>query len=366
MTETKKRLHYVDMLTGTATIFVVLYHLIAPSAVKTVLNHLVNGFLPVFFLLSGFLYTPGKRKLKETLKKRTGALLRPFVQYSLLFWLIGSVYLIATQSETVFEALCCLRNFYGGCIWNRVLQDLFHWEYYRLGSRYLFLADFWFLPAMILAGLLFYPLAEKVLDSGKKTAAVIICLFLVSGILRHYSISLVYNLQLVPFWSGLMLTGALAASAHVVDLNGMGNGKKAAVSLVLSVLGIVLCMVSEPALNLYRGTFAEGREFLSMIEIIVSSLLLGFGLLELLKLAEEKGFQGKVLTWFGVNSMDIYLFHMFFAWIISIITGFSLKYDAVYDASVFAGSLLLAVGSIVLSVLAHLLKEKLTATGASK
>ena len=34
------------------------------------------------------------------------------------------------------------------------------WDYYSLGKRYLFLADFWFLIALFLSSVLFFPIAD--------------------------------------------------------------------------------------------------------------------------------------------------------------------------------------------------------------
>ena len=89
----------------------------------------------------------------------------PFFTYSLSFWFVGSVILIARAQETIMDALCCLRNFYAGSIWNRVIQDWFSWDYHSLGKNYPFLADFWFLPAMFIASILFIIIVEKISKS---------------------------------------------------------------------------------------------------------------------------------------------------------------------------------------------------------
>ena len=152
MAEEKKRLQYVDVIKGIGILFVVFLHLIAPCAFKnTVLNHLTEIFVVAFFFFSGYFYRPGKRSLGENIKNRAKSLMFPFFRFSLFFWLVGSIYLVATKAEPLVEAFLCLRNFLAGCIWNRVIQGWFNWEYYSLGKRYFFLADFWFLIAMLFA-----------------------------------------------------------------------------------------------------------------------------------------------------------------------------------------------------------------------
>ncbi len=124
-------------------------------------------FLLVFFFYSGYFYKPGKKAITKSIADRSKALAVPFFKYSLVFWGIGSIYLVLTKNETVKEAFACLRNFYIGCIWNRVIQDWFHLEYYSLGKRYFYLADFWFLIALFLSSLFFFWFIDRILISKK-------------------------------------------------------------------------------------------------------------------------------------------------------------------------------------------------------
>ena len=117
---------------------------------------------------------------------------------------IGHTYLIIAKQETVMEALCCLRNFFAGCIWNRVIQNWFGWNYYKLGSRYMFLAGFWFLPALFFASVLFFPIADLTAGTGKKTGIAAFLLFGLTAVLRAFKADLPYNLQIVPFWAAFL------------------------------------------------------------------------------------------------------------------------------------------------------------------
>ena len=117
----RKIRNYVDMVKGIAVLWVVFYHLLAPCAFKSVLDHLCDAMLLSFFFYSGYFYRPGRRAFGENVKSRARALLVPFFKYSLFFWAVGSIQLVISGSETIPEALFCLRNFYVGCIWNRVI-----------------------------------------------------------------------------------------------------------------------------------------------------------------------------------------------------------------------------------------------------
>ena len=127
---TQKRLNYVDMVKGIAVVWIVIFHLIVPGTIKNAVTHLADSMLLAFFFYSGYFHKPGKRSIGENIRIRAKATLIPFFKYSVFFWVIGSAWLLYTKNETVTEALCCLRNFFAGCIWNRVIQgrDISFWR----------------------------------------------------------------------------------------------------------------------------------------------------------------------------------------------------------------------------------------------
>ena len=363
MADTKGRLQFVDMVKGIAILAVVFYHLTAPCGFKNVLEHITESLLIAFFFFSGYFYKVGKRSLGESIKTRFKATMVPFVKYSLLFWLAGSAYLLIAGLETIIDALCCLRNFYAGCIWNRVIQDWFAWDYHSLGKRYMFLADFWFLLALFLASVLFFLLAKYVLPSKWKTLTATVVMFAVTGVLRAFAISLPYNLQIVPFWAAFLLLGSLAQYNSVFELKSMNGAKGWIISLISLAAGVTIAMFKEPSNNLFRGGFAE-NEVVSMLLTIVSSLLVIWGLGNICRLVETSGIRVKELSWLGSHSLLIYLFHMFFAWIICIITGFSLKFEDTVAADVVAKSLLLGVVCLALCIVLNIIVDKIKAKKA--
>ena len=360
MANTKKRLQFVDMMKGLAILAVLFYHLTAPCGFKYVLEHITECFLIVFFFFSGYFFKVGKRSIGESIWTRFKATMLPFVKYSLIFWVIGSAYLLIAGLETIIDALCCLRNFYGGCIWNRVIQDWFGWEYHSLGKRYMFLADFWFLLALFLASVLFFLLAEFVIPSKWKTLTASAVLFAVTGVLRAFAVSLPYNLQLVPFWTAFMLLGSLAQYNSAFELKWVSGAKGWIISIIALAAGVTISMLKEPCANLFRGAFPE-IEVVSMLLIIASSLLFIWGLGNICRLTETSGIRVKELSWLGSHSLLIYLFHMFFAWIICIITGFSLSFKETVSFEVVLQSLLLGVVVLALCIVLNIIVDKLKA-----
>ncbi len=356
----KKRLEYVDMVKGIAILVVMGYHLIAPTSLKTaIFDHAIDTMLIAFFFLSGYFHRPGKRTLKENLKNRTKSLMVPFFKYSLVFWAIGTIYLLLSKKAPLFEALACLRNFFAGCIWNRTIQNWFGWKYYSLGKRYLFLADFWFLLSMLFASFIFYLLVDKVLRSKVATVLTSIVLFIVTGILQTLEVSLPYNMQIAPFWAAFMLLGAMAGNYSLIELPDVDKKVKWIAGVIAFLVGLVLCLVKAPNSNLFRGSFGGESEFVSMLQTIGVSVLLIWGLSELCYLLEQAGVRTKELSWMGSNSLVFYVYHMFFAWVLSIITGFSLSFPKELDGKIVSKSIILAVLSILLCILVVVVKARL-------
>lgn len=358
MSSERKRLQYVDAVKGIAILCVVFYHLLAPCGFKTAISYLLDLFMAAFFFYSGYFYRPGKRSIAENLRNRAKSLLVPFFRYSLCFWAIGTVYLVATKNETLKEGFLCLRNFFAGCIWNRVIQNWFGWEYYSLGRRYFFLADFWFLIAMFFASIIFFLIADKALRSLSSTLLAALGLFAVTGICMQFSCPLPYNIHLAPFWAALMLLGAYAGSGKLIELPSLSNGTKYAVAIVLLVVGTVIEMVKKPSANLFRGSFGE-NELISMLVLIAAALPFVSGIGILCSQMEASGIRIKELAWLGSHSLVIYLFHIFYAWILSVITGFSIRYEETASASVLAGSILMTVSSLALCILHSIIADKL-------
>ena len=112
-----------------------------------------------------------------------------------------------------------------------------------------------------------------------------------------------------------------------------------------------------PSTNLFRGYFAQ-EEVVAMILSTISSLAIIYGLSNICRLAENANICISELSWLGSHSLLIYLYHMFFAWIISIITGFSLKYENVTPVIVFK-SILLSLVCLGAGILLNIISDKL-------
>lgn len=359
MAENKVRLNFADMAKGVGILIIAGYHLIAPCAVQRVFVGANSIAVLAFFLFSGYFYSPGKRPFGENMKSRAKSLLVPFFKYSICFWVIGTVYLLVTGSAPFMETLACLRNFFAGCIWNRTIQNWFGWEYYSLGKRYFFLADFWFLLALFFSSALFFAIADRVKGSRGKQCAAIAALLAVTGVLRSFDVSLPYNIQFVPFWAAVMLCGYAMKEWKLFELNFMSGGTGWVVSIAAIALSVGANTALQYGLNLFRGTF-EPVEPVTMLVLFALGVLWSWGLGCFFIKIEQAGVRVKELTWVGNNSLIVYLFHMFYAWVICALTGFSIFYDPeTVTGATIAKSVLLTLAAVGLSVLTVIVMNRL-------
>lgn len=369
MAEEKKRLQYVDAIKGIAILVIVVYHLLAPCVGKGIVNHLSEIFLACFFFFSGYFYKPGRRTALEEIGNRAKALMVPFFRFSLFFWAVGSAVLVLSKNETVKEAFACLRNFLIGCIWNRTIQDWFHWDYYSLGRRYFFLADFWFLIALLFASILFFPLAKLVMKSKIATVITAVLLFALTGVMLHFQVVLPYNIQLVPFWTALIMLGALAGQLKLMELPGVPKGARWGIGAAALLASLVLAMLKPPSVNMFRGSFGE-HEVAAMLLNIAVSIPGVWGLGILFYNMEETGMRLNEIAWVGRNSLIFFVYHMFFAWITGIVTKVDILYKDTAPAGAVWKSVLVTLGVIALCILRVLLenfiKKKIAGKKAKK
>ncbi len=351
----KKRLEFADALKGLAVLWIIVYHLIAPCTLKYPVDQLEEVFLMFFFFYSGYFHKPGKKSITKNIADRTKALVVPFFKYSLIFWGIGSIYLVLTKNETIKEAFACLRNFFIGCIWNRVIQDWFHLEYYSLGKRYYYLADFWFLIALYFSSLFFFLFIDKILKSKITVIITVVCLFAVTGILKFFDISLPYNFQLVPFWLAFMILGAFSAQIKLFFLP-VKTSAKLAIGVGTLVTGVIIALIKPPASNLFRGSFGE-KEVICLLLCTVAAITGVWGLSQIFVLLEEAGLRMKELAWVGSHSLVFYIFHMFLAWIICVITKFNVLYKEPLEKGTIPKSIGLTAAVIVLCILRCLAED---------
>ncbi len=361
---TKKRVKYVDMVKGLAILSIAAYHIIAPGVLRSIFAGMSCVLFFSFFFYSGYFYKPGKTSMKDSIIARAKSLLVPFFTYSISFWFVGSAVLILKGKETIMDALCCLRNFFAGSIWNRVIQDWFGWEYHSLGKNYPFLADFWFLPAMFIASILFILLVQKVSKSVVSQIITIVVLLAATGVLRFFEISLPYNLQLIPYWTAIILLGQIARSVNIFDK--LSGAAAWVTGIVTAVVPIGIAAYFALGAKMFRGEF-DKPEPLMMVVVFLLGCIGTYGVSLVCKQIEDRGVKVDKPAYLGSHSIYLYMYHVFVAWIICMFTGFSMRYDPKnVTGEQLAISIVLAVVSIAVSILISVCADKIKSKRAAK
>jgi fucose 4-O-acetylase-like acetyltransferase len=160
-----------------------------------------------------------------------------------------------------------------------------------------------------------------------------------------------------------MLLGAFAGGAKLIECDSFSKGFRWAAGLAALAAGIVIRMVKEPSFNQFRGSFGGSNEVVTMLLCLVTAILVVWGLSEVFLLAEEAGLRLREVAWLGSHSLLIYLYHMFFAWIISVITGFSIFYEETVPGKTVFLSFLLTLACLALGILRNVVEDKIKSKG---
>ena len=355
----KTRLHYMDIAKAIIVIMMIIYHVLAPCFLRNAICGVVGYVMFAMFFISGYFHKSGKRSIGQNIKTRFIGVLKPFFIYSIVMFVLSSVYYLATKQESIMDVLCCLRNFYGGCIWNRTIQDLFGWDYHHLGATYLFLSPLWFLLTMFFSGVLFYFIEGFALKSKLRSIIIALVLAVITGVCVGFNVSLPYNLQTVPVFTSAILLGALCGQNSFFENIKINIVLEWVIDIVVLVsIGVYGYFYSQNV-QVYRGIFGD-KGAKDVVVYFIFSVLLSLTFCDLCKLIERSKIRIKELSWVGENSLYIYMTHVFFGWILSIPMGISLKYNVDgIDTPVMIKSVILTILTIIVTVLYTLLRNKI-------
>ncbi|MEE3492551.1 hypothetical protein [Ruminococcus sp.] len=211
---------------------------------------------------------------------------------------------------------------------------------------------------------LFILLVEKVSKSVVSQIITIVVLLAATGALRFFGISLPYNLQLIPYWTAIILLGQIARNGNLFDK--LSGAAAWVTGIVTSVVPIGIAAYFTLGAKMFRGEF-DKPEPLMMVVVFLLGSIGTYGVSLVCKQIEDSGVKVDKLAYLGSHSIYLYMYHVFVAWIICMFTGFSMRYDPKnVTGEQFAISLLLAVVSIAVSILISVCADKIKSKRAVK
>ncbi|MEA4917162.1 acyltransferase family protein [Proteiniphilum sp.] len=167
------RKNYIDILKGIGIFFVVLGHVTRMPELRV---FIWNFHMPLFFLISGFLYNPTKYPdFKGFFKSKFKSIYIPYV----LFFLATFLYWVLIE-----------RRFRGGEY--SILHQFLGLFYGTIEGNHLhFNGPLWFLPCLFLVELMFYYISR--IKNKVGIIAVLIVSFTIGSLIQQY------NLNILPF-----------------------------------------------------------------------------------------------------------------------------------------------------------------------
>ncbi len=292
-----KRYQYLDIARGIGLLLVIISHSCGLS------SYLINYYIPLFFVVSGYIYKEG-RSYRENIGKKASRLLLPYFGYSaalLAFYaLLGR-----TFSETLRSA--------GGVLYSRYcLYDTSR----SVDNVYLFTVAngaMWYLTAFFVTSLLYHALVDRCLKSRKFFIVSLAVLTAVTMLLADIPVLLPWSLDLACVGTIFMLAGTCLGRAAYFEK------KTSPLSFLLVLAAYLLLSFCNPGINMSVREYGKYQAFSVPLFILVgisgSMVCIWIG-----KLIQDN-FVGTFIGYIGKNTIVLLAFHILGLEIFAMIAG---------------------------------------------
>ncbi len=294
-----KRYKYLDVARGIAMMLVIIAHSCGLS------KYLIYFFIQIFFILSGYLYRPG-RSYAENIKKKAGRLLIPYFGYNgvlLLFYALTG----RTMAETRFSALGILYS--RACLYDTTTTA---WE-----ENVLFFdvanSATWYLTSFFTASLVFYLVIDKCLESRKYLIGCFLILTVITMALAELPVLLPWSVDIAFVGTLFMITGTLLERASFFE-------KKRGAGWFVGLLALYVVLVTvNPGLNTSIREYGVYQRWSVPFYILIgiSGTLVCIWIAKLVQETPVGGF----LAYVGQNTMILLGFHILGLELFGIIAG---------------------------------------------
>lgn len=187
------RYKYLDIARGIGLMLVIISHSCGLS------RYLINFYIPLFFVVSGYIYKEG-RSYKENIFRKAKRLLVPYFGYSALLFVFYAV-IRRKPAEILESGVGILYSRY--CLYDTTQVT---------DNRYLFTVAngaMWYLTAFFVTGLVYHLVIDRCLASRKFLAGCMTVLLAVTMVLAELPILLPWSLDLACVGTMFMIVGTL-------------------------------------------------------------------------------------------------------------------------------------------------------------
>lgn len=299
-----KRLRYLDIARGLGLLLVIISHSCGLS------SYLINYYIPLFFVLSGYTYKEG-RGYGENISRKAKRLLIPYFGYSavlLAFYAVTG----RTLEETKASAFGILYSRY--CLYDTSMFT---------ENTYLFTVAngaLWYLTAFFAASLVYHLVIDKCLASRKFLIGCMAVLIGITMVLNQLPILLPWSIDIACVAALFMIVGTLLGRCEFFE-------KEWNIPLIIgtAIVYIVLSTIN-PGINMSTREYGVYQTLSIPMFIVIgisgSMLCIWAGKLV------QNNIIGKLLEHIGRNTVVLLAFHLLG---FEIFTKIYMKLTGVYD-----------------------------------
>ena len=320
------RIRSLDILRGAAIIGVITVHIMfgmgrgvdGDVAAGFNIAELIYAGLPMFMVITGYFYKSGRGYI-DNVKHR--------VVPVVLLLIISTVFL----TSLMYGYMWMLGYDLGGYdLFNDILTIIIGKESFNIiGSEgftagavlapYDISAGFYYLQILTVGLLIFYALADYVIDDWRKCVTAIFALFSFTALyLETVNIQLPFSAQIGPVVAAFLLLGAMLGRYNVAYYieNKYREPKYWLVFGIILVCAIASVILFPTGMNLYNSKFGSNG-ILSVFTFLITSILCGAVLWYLATFIIKAPVVSRIFTYAGLNSIVLYILHMFVAKLIT-------------------------------------------------
>jgi len=321
MDATVSRIKSLDILRGAAIIGVIAVHIMfgAGRGVDGVYGgfnfaELIYAALPMFMVITGYLYKSGK-DFRTNVKHRVVPLIVTLVVATVVLTCAMYVYLwLLGYDLTQYDLL---GNIIEIIVGKACFQEIGAAGYSAglVLAPYDISAGFYYLQILAVGLIIFYAIADSVLDNWKHCVIAILSLLSMTGLyLTTINAQLPFSAQLGPVVAAFLLTGALLRKYNVAEYieNGYREKKYWVIFACLVALSAVCILHIPSGMNIYNSLFGAYGGW-SVFPYLVLSMSCGLVLMYLAALIMRVPVVSDIFRFAGVNSIVLFTLHMFVA-----------------------------------------------------
>ena len=321
----KHRIESLDILRGAAIIGVITVHILLGAGRNV--DGVSNGFnfaelayagLPMFIIISGYLHRTGRSYRWNMEHRVVPLLITLFVSVILLTTIMYGYLLLLGYDLSNYNLIDDMASIlFGKCVFQNIGA-----EGYNAGAvlaPYDISAGFYYLQIIAVGYLIFYAVADRIIDDWRKTAAVIAALVAVTGLyLATINIQLPFSAQLGPMVAAFLLTGALLKRYNIAEYLETGY-REIRYWLVLAAamgIGAVMILYFPTGMRMYNSYFGAYGPW-SVLPFYIFAISCGAVLWYIAVLLIRVPIVSDIFKFAGVSSLIFYTQHMFIAKIIA-------------------------------------------------